>query len=146
MLGTSLERWFFFFLILAVPGFHCSALASLVVHGLSCSTVCGVLVSPPGTESASPALEGGFSTSGPPGTSLEGWYFLLCPSKAPHTCTYLSPCLHLLVPSVWTILTIPTSSISQQKSSLSLFRALIPITSFPPSQSPRSCFPITALH
>ena len=75
-------------------GFHCSELASLVVaHGFSCSTVCGVLVSPSGTESASPALEGGFSTPRSPGKSLEGWSFLLWPSKAPHACTYLSPCL-----------------------------------------------------
>ena len=67
------DFFFFFFLILAVLDFHCSALASLVVaHGFSCSTVCGVLVSPPGTESASLALKGGFSTPGPAGKSLEG--------------------------------------------------------------------------
>ena len=31
---------------------------------------CGILVPQPGTESVSPALEGGFLTTGPPGMSL----------------------------------------------------------------------------
>ena len=60
---------------LAVLGFHCSALASLVVaHGFSCSAVCGVLVSPPGTESASPAQQG---------SPLKGDLFSCAPRK-PH--------------------------------------------------------------
>ena len=44
----------------------CSAVA---VHGLSCPAACGILVPRPGIEPASPALEGGFLTTGPPGKS-----------------------------------------------------------------------------
>ena len=41
--------------------------ASVVVaHGLSCSVACGISVSRPGNKSVSPALTGGFSTTGPP--------------------------------------------------------------------------------
>ena len=48
----------------------CSSWASLVVvHGLSCPTACGILVPRPGIEPTSPALEGEFSTAGPPGKS-----------------------------------------------------------------------------
>ena len=39
-------------------------------HGLSCPVACGILVPRPGIEPASPALEGGFFTTGPPGKSL----------------------------------------------------------------------------
>ena len=38
--------------------------------GLSCSVGCGILVLWPGIELASPALESGFLTTGPPGKSL----------------------------------------------------------------------------
>ena len=49
---------------------------SLVVAcGLSCPVTCGILVSPPGIEPMSPALEGRFLTTGPPGKSLS-LYFL----------------------------------------------------------------------
>ena len=36
---------------------------------LSCPVACGTLVPPPGIEPASPALEGGLLTTGPPGKS-----------------------------------------------------------------------------
>ena len=42
----------------------------VVVCGLSCPTAYGILVPRPGIELTSPALEGGFSTIGPPGKSL----------------------------------------------------------------------------
>ena len=49
---------------------HCSAQVSLVVVcGLTCPTACGILVPQPGIEPMSPALEGGFLTTGPPGKS-----------------------------------------------------------------------------
>ena len=38
----------------------------VVVPGLSCSMVCGILDPQPGIEPASAALQGGFVTSGPP--------------------------------------------------------------------------------
>ena len=41
----------------------------IVTHGLSCSAASGILVPGPGIEPASPALEGGFLTAGPPGKS-----------------------------------------------------------------------------
>ena len=37
--------------------------------GLSCPAACGILVPPPRIEPTSPALEGGFSTTGPPAVS-----------------------------------------------------------------------------
>ena len=45
-------------------------MASVVaVHRLSCPAACGILVPRPGIEPASPAQEGGFLTTGPPGKS-----------------------------------------------------------------------------
>ena len=41
----------------------------VVARGLSCPAACGILVCPPGMEPTSPALEGGFFTTGPPGKS-----------------------------------------------------------------------------
>ena len=46
----------------------------VAAHRLSCPAACGILVPRPGIrdriEPASPALEGGFFTTGPPGRSL----------------------------------------------------------------------------
>ena len=44
----------------------------VVVHGLRCSVAHGVLVPQPGTEPTSPAVQGGFLTTRPPGKSLDG--------------------------------------------------------------------------
>ena len=41
----------------------------VVVRGLSCPVACGILVPRPGIEPTSPALEGRFFTTGPPGKS-----------------------------------------------------------------------------
>ena len=41
----------------------------LATHGLSCPTACEILVFPPGIKPASPAFEGGFLSTGPPGKS-----------------------------------------------------------------------------
>ena len=41
----------------------------VVAHGLSCPVAHGILVPPPGIEPASPALEGRFLTTRPPGKS-----------------------------------------------------------------------------
>ena len=46
---------------------HASSVA--VVRGLSCPAACGILVPQPGIEPTSPALEGRFFTTGPPGKS-----------------------------------------------------------------------------
>ena len=43
--------------------------------GLSWPVECGILVPRPGIEPASPALEGGFLTTGPPGKSLFLYFF-----------------------------------------------------------------------
>ena len=40
-----------------------------VAHGLSCPVSCGILVPRLGIDPASPALEHGFLTTGPPGKS-----------------------------------------------------------------------------
>ena len=54
-----------------VLSLYCSTRASLVaVHRLSCPAACPILVPRPGIEPASPALEGGFFTTAPPGKSL----------------------------------------------------------------------------
>ena len=42
----------------------------VVACRLSCPVACGTLVPQPGIEPTSPALEGGFLTTGPPGKSL----------------------------------------------------------------------------
>ena len=47
---------------------HTSSL--FVARGLSCSTACAILVPRPGIEPTSPALQGGFLTTGPSGKSL----------------------------------------------------------------------------
>ena len=41
----------------------------VVAHGLSCPAACGILIPQPGIKPASPASEGGFLTTGPPGKS-----------------------------------------------------------------------------
>ena len=43
---------------------------SIVVHGLSCSKACGILVPRPSIEPMFPELQGRFLTPGPPGNSL----------------------------------------------------------------------------
>ena len=55
----------------------------VVVCRLNFSAACGILVPRPGMESAFPALEGRFLTSGPPGKSLKPSPFF----KAPVSCT-----------------------------------------------------------
>ena len=45
----------------------------VVLHRLSCPAACGIILVPrPGIEPTSPALEGGFFTTGPPGKSHKG--------------------------------------------------------------------------
>ena len=49
----------------------CGVWAALVEAGVfRCSVACGILVPRPGIKPASPALEGGFLTTGPPGKLL----------------------------------------------------------------------------
>ena len=45
--------------------------AAAVAHTLHCPKACGILAPQPGTEPLSPALQGGFLTTGPPGKSQE---------------------------------------------------------------------------
>ena len=62
---------------LSVSGLSCSTRALLlrgassvvVVHRHSCPLACGILVPRPGIEPVSPALEGRYFTTGPPGNS-----------------------------------------------------------------------------
>ena len=49
--------------------------SGIVVRGLSCPEACGILVFRSGIQPASPALEGGFFTTGPPGKSLLFFFF-----------------------------------------------------------------------
>ena len=59
---------------------------SVAARRLSCPAACGILVSRPGIESRSPALEGGFLTTGPPGKSqLPGSWMDLLISLPPRT-------------------------------------------------------------
>ena len=46
-------------------------------RGLSCPTACGILVPPPGIEPMSPALEGRFLPTGPPGKSQDGKFYIM---------------------------------------------------------------------
>ena len=45
------------------------AVSVVAMHGLTCSTACGILVPRLGMEPMSSALQGRFSTTGPPGKS-----------------------------------------------------------------------------
>ena len=56
---------------------------------LSCPSVCGVLVPQPGMEPASPALEGRFLTTGPPGKSPHV-YFIYSSFEGHMGCFHLS--------------------------------------------------------
>ena len=49
-----------------------------VAHGLSCPAACGLLVPRPGIEPTSPAMEGAFFTTGPPGKSLKRFIVMVC--------------------------------------------------------------------
>ena len=63
--------FFLIFIYLAVSGF----MGSLVVAcRLSCPTALGILIPSPGIETTSPALQGEFSTTGPPGKPSLGHF------------------------------------------------------------------------
>ena len=64
----------------------------VVACGLSCPEACGILVPLPGIEPMSPALEGGFFTTGPPGKSPYGAKF-----KYRHTLVQTVLTFHILV-------------------------------------------------
>ena len=49
----------------------------MVTHGFSCPAAYGILVFQPGIEPESPALQGGFLTTQPPGMSLSGLILFL---------------------------------------------------------------------
>ena len=81
--GTTLiflKNYFYFF---AASGLSCCTqhlslrhVGSVVVaRGLSCPVACGILVSRPGIKPASPALQDGFLTTGPPGKSRDHTHF-----------------------------------------------------------------------
>ena len=63
------------------------AQASLAgAHGLSYSGACGILVPRPGIKPVSPALQGGFLTTGPPGKSPQ--FFLLHSNAVTTMCVF----------------------------------------------------------
>ena len=69
-----------FFVVVGMRGFSsCGCGDSIVaVGGLRCSSACGILIPQAGTETCvSPASEGTFSTTAPPGKSLR-CYFVSC--------------------------------------------------------------------
>ena len=65
---------------------------------LSCSSACGILVPQPGIEPMSPALTGGFLSTGPPGKSLQ--LFLESLSLSPSIVHFLVFCL----PAFWVLI------------------------------------------
>ena len=70
----------------------------IVARGLSCFTACGILVPWSGIEPTSPALQGGFLTTGPPGKSLDRHlnYSRGCISKAQNVSCFFFPILNFL--------------------------------------------------
>ena len=68
----------------------------VVAYGLRCPATCGILVPQPGIKSASPALEGRFFTTGPPGKSLVS-YFRFILFMVQNYCIYIS----YLTPYLW---------------------------------------------
>ena len=84
---------FYLFFILAALGLRYGTWASLVVAlGLSCPSACGILVPQPGIEPASPALEGGFLTTGPPGKSVSSVFYskMFCCPQLGNLCTFIN--------------------------------------------------------
>ena len=71
--------------------------AEVVALGLSCPMVCGVLVPRPGIEPVSPALEGGFLTTGPPRKATPPCF--LTPTQHSERNCITSLCLLSSVPS-----------------------------------------------
>ena len=78
----------FVFLMLSCMSSLCILFWFLVFFGCTGSSLCrtgplvaacGILVPRPGIEPASPALEGGFLTTGPPGKSLFVYFWILTP-------------------------------------------------------------------
>ena len=70
---THLFLDFFFFLLTMLGSSLCQQAQQLQCVG-SLGVACGILVPQPGTKPVSPALEGGFLTTGPPGMS-HSWTF-----------------------------------------------------------------------
>ena len=66
--------------------FSCGAQILVVAHRVSCSEACGILVPRPGIEPVSPALEGRFLTTRPPGTSLCWFIFEPTPFSSLDLC------------------------------------------------------------
>ena len=78
------------FIYLATSGLSCGTrdlllwrvgFSLVVAYGLSCPATCGILVPRPWIKPASPALEGGFLTTGPPGKSQVLQVILMCTMK-----------------------------------------------------------------
>ena len=69
----------------------------VVARGLSCPEACGILVPWPGIEPTSPALEGGFLTTGPSGKSLPFNFVLILSSLLPFLSLPFSPQFFLLL-------------------------------------------------
>ena len=79
--GEHFKKIFYVFgcveVLVVVRGIlRCSPWVSLVVfRGLCCSKACGILVPRPGIQLVSPALEGRFLTTGPPGKSQDRYFY-----------------------------------------------------------------------
>ena len=67
---------FYFWLhqVLVAESLQCSGFSLVEARELSFSAACGILVLRPGIEPTSPALEGGFLTTGPPGKSQKNCF------------------------------------------------------------------------
>ena len=101
-LGLSCSAWDFCCIMRDLPLQQLNSLVA--VCKLSCSTACGILVSQAGIEPISPALQGRFLTTGPPGkspgTASSASSSLYC-TGTKHSSP--SSCL-LLIPLVWCLL------------------------------------------
>ena len=64
---------------------------------LSCPTACGILVPRPGIEPASPALEGGFLTTGPPGKSPHPHFIIDFALEVHIETNDIHKCIHLFI-------------------------------------------------
>ena len=60
------------------PGFVACRLSLTHPHLTVVVLACGILVPPPEIKPMSPALAGGFLTTGPPGSPERGWIFVTC--------------------------------------------------------------------
>ena len=74
---------------------RCAGFSLIEVYRLSCPIACGIWVPPTGIEPISPALQGRFLTTAPPGNSLTSLFrsVKMCTTRQVHLCSGKFMCI-----------------------------------------------------